>query len=131
MSVQKSLSDLIIETIANGILCLSEDARRINFTLIHRGHSVTGPLCLRSDWMDKLGRPGLMPVIMETVLTYGEDEIVLPLPSDDDMATAYDLLQERLAPEKMFFFDNEQGWTLTSFKSKPLRQSGKKLNKAK
>ena len=125
MSVQKSLSDLIIETIANGILCLSEDARRIRFTLIHRGHSVTGPLCLRSDWTDKLGRPGLMPVIVETALTYGEGDIALPVPSEEDMASAYDLLQERLAPEKMFFFDSEQGWTLTSFKSKPLRRGGK------
>jgi len=62
-----------------------------------------------------------MPMIEEVKYKGGETIKVKPFTSPAAfMEAAYDVLHDRLAPEKLDVLDEEQGWMLTSFKSKSL-----------
>ncbi|SPJ29409.1 hypothetical protein [Falsiruegeria mediterranea] len=126
MPFQNFLSDLMLETISNGYLLLEEERRMVRFRLFTEECSVSGLLCSRPDWSDERGRPGLMPVIDEVVLIEGESRTTVPQPSDN-MVDVYDVLRERLSPEKLYTKDDELGWLLTSFKSKPLCEAQEKV----
>lgn len=122
MPLKNFLSRLMCETIANGYFLLEEERRMVRFRLFTGECSVAGLLCFRPDWADKHGRPGLMPVIDEVVLIEGETRTPLPQPSEE-MTVVYDLLRERLSPEKVYTWDDDEGWLLTSLKSRPLSGS--------
>lgn len=124
MSFQKFLSDLMRETISNGCLLLEEERRIVRFRLVSNACSVKGLLCRRQDWADESGRPRLMPVIDEVAISEGGAKITVSQPTYN-MCIVYDVLRERLAPEKLYTWDDELGWLLTSFKSKPLSQNQK------
>lgn len=126
MSFQKFLSDLMREAISNGYLLLEEDRRMVRFRLVAQECSVSGLLCCRRDWADERGRPGLMPVIDEVVRIDGESRTVVS-ESTENMDVVYDVLRERLSPEKLYTWDDETGWLLTSFKSRPLSENQDKV----
>ncbi len=125
MTLQHFLQKLMIETVANGTLLLEDHGRSLRFKLINADCFVSGPLNCRRDWADPFGRPGLMPLIDEVKFNGGETFTAKPLASHSDfMEDVYDVLQERLSPQKLYTFDQKQGWMLTSFSSKPLRHTG-------
>ncbi|WP_170393097.1 hypothetical protein [Ruegeria atlantica] len=121
MTLKEYLSKSMVNTIANGALLLDQDGRTIRFTLSMTECSVLGVLFFRGDWSDDFGRPGLIPVIekvsFDGVENFSVENFKLP---PEFMQTAYDVLQQRLAPEKLYVPEEAGGWMLTSFNSKPL-----------
>lgn len=129
MARKELAPNLMIEAIARGVLLLEERGSTVYFRLFNNECSVSGPLVRRRDWSDTFGRPGLIPLI-ETVQQNGE-HACSEAPSEiteDILAVVYDFLKQRLNPEKLFFFDSDRGWMLSSIGSKPLAASPLKQN---
>ncbi|WP_282052141.1 hypothetical protein [Phaeobacter inhibens] len=123
MKTQADLHKILIDAIVNGALVLQESERRIRFELFSASCSVSGPLIVRRDWADCLGRPGLMPVIDQVEFegmksTYSE----LYEDSQEYEEMAARLLHKRLAPGRLFMFDGDRGWLLSAFNTPTLNE---------
>lgn len=120
--------NLMVEAIARGVLLLEERGSTVYFRLFSKECSISGPLVRRRDWADPNGRPGLTPLI-ETVKQSGKTTCAEASSevTEDSLAVVYPLLKRRLSAEKLFFFDSDRGWLLSSIGSKPLSVSS--LNK--
>lgn len=129
MARKELAPNLMVDAIVRGVLLLEERGSTVYFRLFNNECSVSGPLVRRRDWSDPFGRPGLIPLI-ETVQQSGEPACS-EAPSeiaDDNLAIVYDFLKRRLNPEKLFFFDSDRGWMLSSIGSKPLTTSSLNQN---
>ncbi|WP_209509544.1 hypothetical protein [Ruegeria sp. HKCCE4150] len=121
MNTNIELVKLLVDAVVNGRLMLKEKNRRVRFELVSEFCSASGPLIKRWDWVDRQGRPGLMSMIDQVEFecsnaTYKE----LFKDSREYEDEVIDLLQERLAPDRLFVFDPYDGWLLTAFNSRTL-----------
>lgn len=121
MNKDVGLFKLLADAVANGRLILNEKNGRVRFELYSEFCSASGVLLTRWDWVDRQGRPGLMPIV-DQVEFEGSRTTFEELfeGSRDYEAAVIDLLQERLAPERLYTFDPDYGWMLTAFNSPPL-----------
>ncbi len=121
MNSNTLLNKTLFHAIANGRLSLNREDYSISFQLKGNDCYVSGRLLLRPDWADALGRPGTMPMIETITLPSGEaidvDSGAIP---STEIGALYPVLQERLAPERLFTSRKGEGWLLTSSKSKPM-----------
>lgn len=129
MARKELAPNLMVEAIARGVLLLEERGSTVYFRLFNKECSISGPLVRRRDWSDPFGRPGLTPLI-ETVKRSGKTTCAEASSeiTDDSLAVVYSFLKRRLSADKLFVFDSDRGWILSSIGSKPLADSSLKTN---
>ncbi len=118
MNTHIELVKLLIDTVAKGNLVLSEENGRVRFELRFQTCSIKGALITRWDWSNAQGRPGLMSIIERVEIECSQTtHLELFEWSRKVEGVVYDLLQERLTPERLCTFDPDYGWMLTAFNS--------------
>ncbi|WP_282027773.1 hypothetical protein [Ruegeria faecimaris] len=118
MNTHKGLIKLLIDAVVNGNLVLNEKNGRVRFELRSEICSVKGVLFSRWDWSNTQGRPGLMSMIEQVEFDCSKTTylgLFDESPEYEEKVTC--LLQERLAPERLYKHDVERGWLLTAFNS--------------
>ncbi|WP_206540264.1 hypothetical protein [Leisingera sp. ANG-M1] len=115
---QANIKEHVRHTIAQGTLLFDQRGASVWFKIVSPDCEVIGPLNVRSDWAGRT--PGVMPVVQRVGLASGECiSLAFVLENSEVSECWYSALRERLLPAKIFEFCEDNGWSITSFKSKP------------